>query len=78
MPWPMTDREIVVEIASWVSPIEEELYFTFNSVNTKNWLAKKIPRNSKLIPLIFKDSFGLIKPTGANSCVFKYIVNANP
>ncbi len=47
MPWPLTDREVAVEITGWVLPDEEAFVFTFNSINSKTRLSKTIPRDTK-------------------------------
>lgn len=78
-PWPMKDREDIVEVTCYMVPGEDALVFSFESASTPEWFGTKITRDKKnAVEMLFNKSFGYIKPLGPNKTHFKFIINADP
>ncbi len=79
-PWPMKDREDIVEVTCYMVPNEDALVFSFESApQNEDWFGTNIKRDKKnAVEMLFNKSFGYIKPLGPNKTHFKFIINADP
>ena len=75
--WPISNREVFIEVSGFMLPHEEALAITMETVKG-SWFGTTLTRNNDAEELFFDRCFAYIKPLGPNKTLFRLILNVNP